>query len=80
MDIINVKSNTLINIPLNSICKNVKVNLKNMYHIHSNKCPGHLDKSFWVRLCVSLFLARINPKMMILTGFKLIPSNIDLSM
>ena len=38
------------------------------------------DKSFWVGAYVSLFIARVDPKMMILTGFRLIPSNIELSL
>ena len=31
-------------------------------YIHSNKRPGHLDKSFRGRFFASIFVARINPK------------------
>ena len=34
----------------------------NLYRIHSNKRPEHLGKSFQVVLIVSIFVARINPK------------------
>ena len=49
--------------------------------IHSDKRPGHLDNSFWVSGYLFHYLVqRLTQKWMILAGFSLIPSHIELSM
>ena len=55
-------------------------NFAHLYHIHSNKCLGCLDKYFvWGCLFVSIFVARIDTKMDDFGIFRLISSHIDLS-
>ena len=48
------------------------------YHIHSNKRPGRLDKSFWVGpYLLQHLLHALTKKFMILAIFRLILSQIE---
>ena len=52
-----------------------------LHGIHSNKRPGHLDKSFWMGAYLFQYLLqRSTLKFMILAIFKLISNHIELSM
>ena len=65
----------LYHIIINTFMKN------NIYRIHSNKRPGHLDKSFRVGTYLFQYLLQgSTQKFMILANFRLIPNRSEFSM